>query len=107
LNHSGRFEYALFEVGNDANVVNRQDAGGMTALHQAAAMGARAFVRALVTLGLCDYLIRDKKGRAAAELAFEWSARSRGRYTIGEEAGAIELSWPLKNSQKMQMGTIP
>jgi hypothetical protein len=28
----------------------------------------------LVNSGKCDYLLKDKYGRAAAELAYEWSA---------------------------------
>jgi ankyrin repeat protein len=54
--------------------VNEQDAQGMTALHHAAGLGARACVRVLVNSERCDYLIRDKVGRTAAELALEWSA---------------------------------
>ena len=54
--------------------VNEQDAQGMTALHHAAGLGARACVRVLVNSEQCDYLIRDKAGRTAAELALEWSA---------------------------------
>lgn len=49
--------------------VNAQDEYGMTALHHAAAKGARAFIRLLVSSGKCDYLIRDNQGRYAFELA--------------------------------------
>lgn len=52
--------------------VNMQDAYGMTALHHAAAKGARECVRALVACGRCDYLMRDHDGRYAFELALEW-----------------------------------
>lgn len=53
--------------------INAQDEHGMTALHYAAAMGARPCVRLLVNSGKCDYLIQDNQGRYASELAFEWA----------------------------------
>jgi len=52
--------------------VNAQDDDGMTALHHAAAKGARPCIRLLVATGKCDYLIRDNRGRYAFELAVEW-----------------------------------
>ena len=52
--------------------VNAQDEHGMTALHHAAAKGARPCVRLLVASGKCDYLLRDNWGRYAYELAIEW-----------------------------------
>jgi ankyrin repeat protein len=53
--------------------VNTQDEDGMTALHHAAALGARPCVRLLVASGKCDYLLRDNQGRYAFELAIEWA----------------------------------
>jgi ankyrin repeat protein len=52
--------------------VNEQDESGMTALHYAAALGARHCVRVLVNSGKCDYLIKDSRGRYASDLALEW-----------------------------------
>ncbi len=50
--------------------VNHQDAQtGATALHYAAAYGARAALRVLLSSGKCDFLIRDKAGRLASEMA--------------------------------------
>lgn len=59
----------LIECGVD---VNAQDDEGMTPLHHAAALGARSCLRLLVNSGKCDYLIKDKYGRYASELAIEW-----------------------------------
>ena len=53
--------------------VNYRDDDGMTALHHAAASGARPCIRALVASGKCDYLIRDNEGRYASDLAIEWA----------------------------------
>lgn len=53
--------------------VNTKDENGMTALHHAAARGARGCVRVLVNSGQCDFLARDKDGRYAADLAIEGS----------------------------------
>jgi ankyrin repeat protein len=52
--------------------VNRQDGRGMTALHHAAAHGAKLVVQLLVAQKDCDLLLRDLKGRYAFELAREW-----------------------------------
>ena len=54
--------------GGDAN---EQDKNGMTPLHHAAALGARPCIRVLVASGQCDYLLRDRYGRYAYELAIE------------------------------------
>ena len=53
----------------DANV---QDEEGMTPLHYAAAYNARPCLRVLLKIGNLNYLIKDKKGRYASELAFEY-----------------------------------
>ena len=53
--------------------VNVQDSQGMTALHHAAARGARPCIRLLVATGKCNYLLPDKQGRYAFELALEWA----------------------------------
>lgn len=59
-------------INSGANV-NFQDAQGMTALHHAAARGARACIRVLVNSGQCDYLIKDNEDRYAFEIAIEWA----------------------------------
>lgn len=41
-----------------------------TALHSLAAGGARAAIRVLLAHADCDFLIRDKQGRLASELAY-------------------------------------
>jgi ankyrin repeat protein len=51
---------------------NSQDEDGMTPLHYAAAYNARPCIRVLIKIGNLNYLIRDKKGRYASELAFEY-----------------------------------
>lgn len=53
--------------------VNFQDEHGLTALHHAAADGARPCIRLLVNSGKCDYLIQDNKGRYASDLAIQWA----------------------------------
>jgi ankyrin repeat protein len=63
--------------------VNTPDGEGMTALHHAAARGARPCIRLLVASGNCDYLIRDNRGRYASDLAIEW-ARD---YAVGRLLG--------------------
>ena len=60
----------LIDEGAD---VNFQDGHGMTALHHAAARGARPCIRALVNSGKCDYLIKDNENRYAYEIAIEWA----------------------------------
>lgn len=61
------------DVGGQPINVNVQDESGMTALHHAAALGARPCIRLLVATGKCNYLLRDNKGRYAFELAAEWA----------------------------------
>lgn len=50
-------------------VNSRDRATGGTALHYAAAHGARGTLRVLLKTGRCDFLIRDKRGRLPSELA--------------------------------------
>jgi uncharacterized protein len=51
--------------------INYQDPlTGETALHAAAGAKARDVLRVLVASGQCNYLLRDKGGRFASELAF-------------------------------------
>jgi len=52
--------------------VNVQDDELMTPLHHSAALGARPCIRLLVGTGRCNYLLKDKYGRTASELAYEW-----------------------------------
>ena len=76
--------------------VNKQDDNGMTPLHHAAAVGARSVVRMLVKSGRCNYLIQDKWGRYASDLAYEWGqdpAISR-LLTIKQTQLAEELGVP-------------
>ncbi|GAB3326684.1 hypothetical protein GCM10027428_35430 [Haliea atlantica] len=50
--------------------VNYQERGTkFTALHAAAATGARMTARLLLETGKCDHLLRDFKGRLPSELA--------------------------------------
>ena len=66
------YQYTKAALKKGANP-NFQDDEGMTALHHAAAMGARTSLRMLVSSGKCDYLIADKQGRYPSDLAIEWS----------------------------------
>lgn len=56
----------------DAGVpINYQDpVTGKTALHEAAGSCARPLILAMIKNEECDFLIRDKRGRLASELAF-------------------------------------
>ena len=65
-----RLARVLAEPGVDVNV---QDGDGMTALHHAAARGARPCIRLLVATGKCNYLLPDNQGRYAFEMAVEWA----------------------------------
>lgn len=67
---SAHYLAAEINAGRD---VNLQDEHGMTALHHAAATGARPCIRLLVNSGKCDYLIQDNKGRYASDLAIQWA----------------------------------
>ncbi len=59
---------AWLEEGFPANWQDRQTEE--TALHVSAAARARAVLRVLIESRLCDYLLRDKGGRLASELAY-------------------------------------
>ena len=70
----------------DVNV-NYQDEDGMTALHWAAACSARPCLRILVNSAKCSYLLKDKNGRFASELAFEYGRDyAVGRLLMKKEA---------------------
>lgn len=64
------FKAALEAPNCDVNV---QDEDGLTPLHYAAAWGARPWIRLLVKSGKVDYLIQDRFGRYAADIAIEWT----------------------------------
>jgi ankyrin repeat protein len=57
-------------VGAPVNFVDPVDHA--TALHYAAAYGARPALRVLLNSGGCDFLIRDWKGRLPSEIAREY-----------------------------------
>jgi hypothetical protein len=59
---------AFIEEGFPANYQDRLTEE--TALHISAASGARNVLRVLVDCGLCNFLLRDKGGRLASELAY-------------------------------------
>jgi ankyrin repeat protein len=59
---------AFIEEGFPANFQDQLT--GETALHACAASRARKVLRVLVVCGLCDFLLRDKGGRLASELAY-------------------------------------
>lgn len=67
---SGYARSTKFHLENNETDVNYQDFHGMTALHYAAALGARQCLRVLVNSGKCNYLLKDNLGRYASELAF-------------------------------------
>jgi len=70
--------------------VNFQDPKtGQTALHVSSASRAREAVRVLLASGKCDYLIRDRRGRLASELA----------YLYGEDPALARL---LGNKERKQ-----
>ncbi|MEW8073220.1 MAG: ankyrin repeat domain-containing protein [Candidatus Thiodiazotropha sp.] len=63
--------FRLSQLINTGCKVNYQDPDtGATALHMAAANQALKVLRYLITLPHIDYLLRDKKGRLASEMAF-------------------------------------
>jgi ankyrin repeat protein len=58
----------FLDAGIDINY--RHPRSGQTALHVAAAAQARHAVRVLLGTGKCDFLMRDRQGRLASELAY-------------------------------------
>lgn len=59
---------------NQGGDVNFQDPmTGQTALHVAAGTSDKFQIRALVNSGRCNFLIRDRQGKLASEIAFEHS----------------------------------
>lgn len=59
---------ALIEEGVPANWQDPQT--GQTALHVTAATKARRALRVLIGSSRCDYLLRDRQGRLASEMAY-------------------------------------
>jgi hypothetical protein len=59
---------AFIEEGFPANY--QDPITGQTVLHVAAGTGARDVLRLLIASGVCYYLVRDRQGRLASELAF-------------------------------------
>ena len=84
--------------------VNYQDQNGMTALHHAAAIGARPCIRVLVNSGQCDYLIKDNENRYAYELAIIWAKDyAVGRLLAKKQAQqAHEQGVPAYDKPKMK-----
>jgi ankyrin repeat protein len=62
---------AMQKAIDDKGPINAQDDNGMSALHHAAARGARGCIRVLVKSGQCDYLLQDAEGRYASDIAIE------------------------------------
>lgn len=66
----GRAEEVMALV-NEGFPLNYQDpVSGKSALHLAAASCARLLILAIIKTGTCNFLLRDKKGRLASEMAF-------------------------------------
>lgn len=63
----------LLGGGVSREIVNMQDAEGLTPLHRAAARGSRKCVRLLVQSGKCNHLLTDDHGNYAADLALLWA----------------------------------
>lgn len=59
---------AFIEEGFPANY--QDPITGQTVLHVAAGTGARDVLRLLIASGVCYFLVRDRQGRLASELAF-------------------------------------
>lgn len=67
---SGDAPAAKLLLDHGANI-NSQDEHKMTALHYAAAFGARPCIRLLTSFNECSYLLKDFKDRYASELAYD------------------------------------
>ena len=89
--------------------VNYQDQNGMTALHHAAALGARPCIRVLVNSGQCDYLLKDKENRYAYELAIIWAkdyavgrllAKKQAQQALEQGVPAFDKPKKKKKSKK-------
>jgi len=75
----------------DGAPVNPQDPStGATPLHYAAAFRARPAFRTLLKSGKCDFLIRDRKGRLAWELASNTDDSAMTRLLIRRTAKQAE-----------------
>ena len=94
-------------IGDEETPVNFQDPRtGATALHYAAAYRARPTARALLKSGRCDFLIRDRKGRLAWELASNADDAAMTRLLLIKTASqARERGVPLRRREPL--GTLP
>ncbi len=100
---------SLIRVG--ANI-NYQDLNGMTVLHHAVACGARPCIRVLVNTGKCDYLLQDKQGRYASELAYEWSqdyavGRLLAKKEAQQAAARGRKAWPKEDEPEQELPKEP
>jgi len=88
----------------DGANVNVQDERGMTALHYAAANGARPCLRILVSSGRCDYLIKDNRDLYAFELAIEWGKDYAVARLLGKKQRqqALKEGKPIWDKGKMK-----
>jgi len=83
---------AYIEEGFPANYQDRQTEE--TALHISAAVRARKVLRVLLDCGLCNFLLRDKGGRLASELA----------YVFGRDPAAARLLGAKERKQAEAQG---
>ncbi|MEW8185651.1 MAG: ankyrin repeat domain-containing protein [Candidatus Thiodiazotropha endolucinida] len=82
----------FLDAGIDINYQHPRS--GQTALHVAAAAQARQAVRVLLATGKCDFLIRDRLGRLASELA----------YTHGGDPAVARLLGNKERKQAEELG---
>ena len=83
---------AYIEEGFPPNYQDRQTQE--TALHISAAVKARKVLRVLLDCGLCNFLLRDKGGRLASELA----------YLFGQDPAAARLLGTKERKQAEAQG---
>jgi ankyrin repeat protein len=83
---------AYIEEGFPANYQDRQTQE--TALHISAATRAHKVLRVLLDCGLCNFLLRDKGGRLASELA----------YLFGQDPAAARLLGSKERKQAEAQG---